>query len=62
MKISSFFKLAAIAGLAVIAVSCSNGNRSSFDYDPDGQLVFIGEDIAVANTQYGRVHGTDPVR
>jgi para-nitrobenzyl esterase len=57
MKISSFFKLAAIAGLAVIAVSCSNGNRSSFDYDPDGQLVFIGEDIAVAQTQYGKVKG-----
>lgn len=57
MKIFNFFKLAAIAGLALLVVSCSNGNRSSFDYDPDGQLVFIGEDIAVAQTQYGKVKG-----
>ena len=57
MKISSFCKLAVVAGLAILAVSCNNAGKSSFDYDPDEQLVFIGEDIAVAQTQYGKVKG-----
>ena len=58
MKLSTFFKLAVVAGLAFIAVSCSNNsNKSSLGYDPDDQLVYIGEDIAVAQTQYGKVKG-----
>ena len=48
MKIKSLLICTAIAGLAFFAASCNNGNESSFDYDPDAQLVYIGEDIAVA--------------
>ena len=59
MKLSRFFKLAAVAGLSFCAISCGNnsGNTSSLGYDPDDQLVYIGEDIAVAQTQYGKVKG-----
>ena len=57
MKISSFFKLAAIAGLAFFAISCHNSGKNPFDYDPDAQLVYIGDDIAIAQTQYGKVKG-----
>ena len=41
-----------------MAVSCSNGNSNSYPaYDPDAQQLFIGDDIAIAQTQYGKVKG-----
>ena len=41
--------------LAASALLCACGNPSG--KTEDGQRLFIGEDIAVANTQYGRVRG-----
>ena len=52
MKKNLFLLLAAAALLCACA-----GPSGKSAKDPDGQRLFIGEDIAVANTQYGRVRG-----
>jgi len=41
--------------IALISASCSNSPREITD--PDAQQLFIGEDIAVASTAYGKVKG-----
>ena len=44
--------------LAAAALLCAcAGPSGKSSRDADGQRLFIGEDIAVANTQYGRVRG-----
>ena len=52
MKKNLFLLLAAAALLCACA-----GPSGKSAKDPDGQRLFIGEDIAVTNTQYGRVRG-----
>lgn len=55
----------AIAGISAIclALMCScgsggeNGGNAQQRYDPDVQQIYIGEDIAVVPTSYGRVRG-----
>lgn len=45
-------------GAVVSSAACSGGQGSgSASGDNDGQVLFIGDDIAVANTQYGKVRG-----
>ena len=41
-------------GAAMLATSCSASNQKE---DSDEQILFIGDDIAVANTIYGKVKG-----
>ncbi len=48
------FILAAIGGGLLLACSCSGNKKTA---DADKQQLFIGENIAVANTQYGKVRG-----
>ena len=50
----TIIRFAVLAGVLALAVSCNprNGKSSS-----DGQQMFIGDDIAVAQTQYGKVRG-----
>ena len=43
-------------GLAPVALA-RNGRSQSASMDPDEQQLFIGDDVAVAETQYGRVQG-----
>ena len=44
--------------LAAASLLCAcSGPSGKSAKDQDGQRLFIGEDIAVANTQYGRVRG-----
>ena len=42
--------------LALAAVSCRNDKDENFFSRTDQQL-YIGDDIAIANTQYGKVRG-----
>ena len=46
--------LAAIGGGLLLACGCSGNKKTA---DADKQQLFIGENIAVANTQYGKVRG-----
>ena len=39
---------------ALLVVSCSGGNKKA---DCDGQRLFVGDDYAVTQTQYGKVQG-----
>ena len=48
------FILAAIGGGLLLACGCSGNKKTA---DADKQQLFIGENIAVANTQYGKVRG-----
>ena len=41
-------------GATILATSCGASNQKD---DSDEQILFIGDDIAVANTQYGKVKG-----
>lgn len=48
------FILAAIGGGLLLACGCSGNKKTA---DANKQQLFIGENIAVANTQYGKVRG-----
>lgn len=50
-----FLAVAAVVCLAV--VSCKNGNRTDECPDKDAQQLFIGDDIAITQTQYGKIQG-----
>lgn len=54
MTAKRIFLLSIILGAGALLTGCS-GNRKVAD--EDGQQLFIGENIAVANTQYGKVRG-----
>ena len=54
MTAKRIFLLSIILGAGALLTGCS-GNRKAAD--EDGQQLFIGENIAVANTQYGKVRG-----
>ena len=64
MRLNSF-TLASLASAAMLmaAVSCGNSAGSAScakdcnTYDPDAQQLLIGDDIAIAQTQYGKVKG-----
>ncbi|MCQ2141263.1 MAG: carboxylesterase family protein [Bacteroidales bacterium] len=59
MKIKSIATLAACSVLVGLS-SCKQNGQSAADflgYDPDEQQLFIGDDIAIAQTQYGKVKG-----
>ncbi len=43
----------AVILVALTSIACSRQNR----VDNDNQQLFVGDDIAVAQTQYGRVQG-----
>lgn len=47
--------LSAFFGTALLLLAGCSGNKAV--NKADGQQLFIGEDIAVANTQYGKVRG-----
>ena len=47
--------LSAFFGTALLLLAGCSGNKEV--NKADGQQLFIGEDIAVANTQYGKVRG-----
>ncbi len=49
----------ALSLIALMSFSCSqNGNKEAVVTDPnEGQQLFIGDDIAIANTKYGKVQG-----
>ena len=47
--------LSAFFGTALLLLADCSGNKEV--NKADGQQLFIGEDIAVANTQYGKVRG-----
>ncbi len=57
------FTIAVIAVFSFLVNSCTNNSNvgSSISgnkgYDPDEQQILIGDDIAIANTQYGKVKG-----
>ncbi len=48
---------AAIASLAILSGCCGNSKTAQGAYDPDAQQLFIGDDIAIAQTAYGKVKG-----
>ena len=53
-----FYSLVLLAAMAAIAGACSgNSNSKAGSLDPDAQQLYIGEDIAVAQTGYGKVRG-----
>ncbi|MBQ3881696.1 MAG: carboxylesterase family protein, partial [Bacteroidales bacterium] len=53
-----FYSLVLLAAMAAIAGACSgNSNSKAGCLDPDAQQLYIGEDIAVAQTGYGKVRG-----
>ena len=56
MKHISRILIAAVFGAGMLLVAGCSGNKSAKN-DADGQQLFIGENIAVANTQYGKVRG-----
>lgn len=56
MRIKSFFIFCAVAAL-LPAVSCTTKHISPNGVDLDEQQLYIGENIAVAQTQYGKVRG-----
>ena len=45
-----------ILAAASLAVSCAS-NSGSKASESDGQILFYGDDIAVAQTKYGKVRG-----
>ena len=51
-----FFKTVLLTSICMIILSAcaSQGSKSSED---DGQVLFIGDDIAIAQTEYGKVKG-----
>ncbi|MBQ1694222.1 MAG: carboxylesterase/lipase family protein, partial [Bacteroidales bacterium] len=48
--------LAAALSAATLLISCASNNGGSIA-DSDGQILFYGDDIAVAQTTYGKVRG-----
>ena len=50
--------LLCVGGVLLCSVlACSNGAKQSAEVNGDEQQLFIGDDIAVAQTQYGKVKG-----
>ncbi|MBP5334964.1 MAG: carboxylesterase/lipase family protein [Bacteroidales bacterium] len=50
------YLLAAALSAATLLISCAS-NNSGANADSDGQILFYGDDIAVAQTTYGKVRG-----
>lgn len=50
----SLLQLAVITALIALMTSCTQTNQ---DAGEDGQVLFLGDDIAIAETAYGRVQG-----
>jgi para-nitrobenzyl esterase len=44
-------------GAAAISTGCSQGPQEATAAGPNGQVLLIGDNIAVANTEYGKVRG-----
>ncbi len=57
MKKTSFFAICASALLMGLSACIGNQNTHAAHSEADEQQVFIGEDIAIAQTQYGKVQG-----
>ncbi len=57
MKKTSFFAICASALLMGLSACTGNQNNNAANSEADEQQVFIGEDIAIAQTQYGKVQG-----
>ena len=53
------FTLFATCIMVAMAISACNNSNQGYkpDYDPDAQQLIIGDDIAIAQTQYGKVKG-----
>ena len=57
MKKLSFLTLCASALLMGLSACTGNQNNNAATNEADEQQVFIGDDIAIAQTQYGKVQG-----
>ena len=57
MKKTSFLTLCASVLLMGLAACAGNQNNNAANSEADEQQVFIGDDIAIAQTQYGKVQG-----
>ena len=57
MKKTSLLMLCAGAMLMGFAACAGNQNNNAASSEADEQQVFIGDDIAIAQTQYGKVQG-----
>lgn len=62
MRLNKMNTVRVISGLCLgavlgIASACAGGNKSGADGKADEQQLFIGDSIAVAQTQYGKVKG-----
>jgi para-nitrobenzyl esterase len=57
MKKTSFFAICASALLMGLSACTGNQNNNAANSEADEQQVFIGEDIAIAQTQFGKVQG-----
>lgn len=47
----------AAIGAAALSTGCSSAPKEAFATGPDGQILLAGDNIAVANTEYGKVRG-----
>jgi para-nitrobenzyl esterase len=43
--------------IAVLMTACTGNIKNNSGYDPDLQQLYIGDNIAIAQTQYGKVKG-----
>lgn len=59
MKAKSIALILAVATASIILSSCGESQqKGAFNgVDPDAQQLFVGDSIAIANTQYGKVRG-----
>lgn len=57
MQTFSRILFSAILGSSLLLICGCSGNQKKSTAEEDGQQLFIGENIAVANTQYGKVRG-----
>ena len=57
MKKLSFLAICATALMLGFTACTSNQNNKAATNEADEQQVFIGDDIAIAQTQYGKVQG-----
>ena len=56
--VSKFFIISAVLAGAMLLPACKSGSGSGAASEgPEEQQLFIGDNIAVANTEYGRVRG-----
>ena len=54
--VSKFFIISAVLAGAMLLPACKSGSGAACE-GPEEQQLFIGDNIAVANTEYGRVRG-----